>query len=113
MAPEDHLRGVYLEDGGAELPVYISADNFKPFISKDLDVAPSNPIIYRSKTGLAYGLRAELLADVQPVVLDATSDPRPRICEIGPGTGCPPSSGTANRTRFCIQRLTTFHVVAT
>jgi hypothetical protein len=61
-----------LKEGGAKLPVYLSADNFKPFISNSLEVALSNPILYKSKSGgLAFGLPATLLADVCEVFLKA------------------------------------------
>ena len=61
-----------LKEGGAKLPVYLSAPNFKPFISNSLEVALSNPILYKSKTGgLAFGLPATLLADVCEVFLIA------------------------------------------
>jgi hypothetical protein len=56
-----------LKEGGAKLPVYLSADNFKPFISNSLEVALSNPLLYKSKNGgLAYGLPATLLARSPP-----------------------------------------------
>lgn len=61
-----------LKEGGAKLPVYLSADNFRPFISNELQAALSNPIIYISKSGsVGYGLRAEHLADVCEVFLKA------------------------------------------
>lgn len=61
-----------IKEGGAKLPVYLSAPNFKPFISNSLEVALSNPILYKTKSGgLAYGLPATLLADVCEVFLMA------------------------------------------
>lgn len=61
-----------LKEGGAKLPVYLSADNFNPFITSDLQLALSNPIIYQSKSGaIGYGLKAENLADVCEVFLKA------------------------------------------
>jgi len=61
-----------LKEGGAKLPVYLSAPNFKPFISNSLEVALSNPILYKSKNGgMAFGLPATLLADVCEVFLKA------------------------------------------
>lgn len=61
-----------ITEGGAKLPVYLSAHNFKPFISNSLEVALSSPILYKSKNGgLAYGLPATLLADVCEVFLKA------------------------------------------
>jgi hypothetical protein len=61
-----------LKEGGAKLPVYLSADNLKPFISNSLGVALSRPILYKSISGgMAYGLPATLLADVCEVFLKA------------------------------------------
>ena len=61
-----------MKEGGANMPVYLSADNFKPFISNSLQVALSNPILYKSKNGgLAYGLPASLLPEVCEVFLKA------------------------------------------
>lgn len=66
---------IRLKEGGAKMPVYLSANNLKPFISNSLEVALSNPILYKSKTGgLAYGLPATLLADVCEVFLKARDD---------------------------------------
>jgi hypothetical protein len=39
------------EEGGAQLPVFISANNLKPFIGNELAAALSNPIKYRMKHG--------------------------------------------------------------
>jgi len=64
-----------LKEGGAKLPVYLSAPNFRPFISNSLEVALSNPILYKSKSGgLAFGLPATLLADVCEVFLKARDE---------------------------------------
>jgi hypothetical protein len=57
-------------EGGAELPVYISANNLKPFITYDLALALSKPILYRppGMGGIAAnGVDATLL---------------PKICEV-------------------------------
>ena len=66
------LRMKEHEEGGAELPVYLSANNLIPFIDKDLMMA-LKPIIYLSKAGGAktYGLRAELLPKICNVFLKA------------------------------------------
>src|SRR5437667_11467137 len=46
---------------GAILPVYLSANNLKPLITKDLEVA-LKPITYQPLSGgRAYGMRAEML----------------------------------------------------
>ncbi len=54
---------------GAEMPVYLSASNLKPFIDSDLELALSEPILYRPKGGggTAHGIPAESL---------------PKICEV-------------------------------
>lgn len=61
------------EEGGAELPVYVSANNLKPFITSDLALALSKPILYRSKgTGIvANGIDATNLPKVCEVWLKA------------------------------------------
>lgn len=60
-----------MKDGGAELPLYLSANNLKPFISEELLVA-LKPIVYVPCTGgTAHGVRAELLPKVCKVLLHA------------------------------------------
>lgn len=44
------LRGI-ANPNGANLPVFLSATNLSPLISIDLAAAPSEPIIYLTKTG--------------------------------------------------------------
>ena len=57
---------------GANLPVYLSADNLKDFVPDDLSMALKSPILYRTKSGLqTYGMRAELLPKVCEVLLRA------------------------------------------
>lgn len=59
---------------GARLPVFASADNLKPFMDKDLRLALSNPILYRSPShpgAVAYGVAAELVPRVCELWLDA------------------------------------------
>lgn len=54
--------------GGTELPVYLSANNLRPFIDSELESALNEPIVYQSKAGsAAYGVKAEYL---------------PRICDV-------------------------------
>jgi hypothetical protein len=57
--------------GGANLPVFLSANNLKPFISLDLAVALSEPIVYLSEGGPAYGIKAELIPQILDVWLKA------------------------------------------
>lgn len=61
------------EDPSVKLPVYISAKNLKPYISKELAAALSNPILYRvQKSGaIAHGLEASLLPQICEVWLKA------------------------------------------
>lgn len=61
-----------LKKGGANLPVYLSATNYSPFISNDLALALSSPIKYKTLNGtIANGLDATLLPKVCNVLLSA------------------------------------------
>jgi len=40
-----------IRESGANLPVYLSAENFKPYISTSLEAALSAPILYKAKSG--------------------------------------------------------------
>lgn len=61
-----------LKEGGANLPVYLSANNFFPFIDKGLGEALTSPIKYRTLNGnIANGLDASLLPKVCNVFLKA------------------------------------------
>jgi len=58
--------------GGAELPVYLSANNLKPFIDSELEAALKEPIIYQPKAGsVAYGVKADYLPKICDVWLKA------------------------------------------
>jgi hypothetical protein len=62
-------RGYYR--GDVNLPAFLTAQNLKPFISKDLEVT-SSQIEFRMKNGVrAFGYSAELLPKVCDVFLDA------------------------------------------
>jgi len=66
-----HWRRMKENPSGAELPVYLSANNLRAFIDNDLAEA-LKPIVYRAKTGgVGYGLRAELLPKICNVFLRA------------------------------------------
>jgi hypothetical protein len=55
----------------SKLPVFLGADNLKPFITSEL-MENSNPINYKQlKGGVAMGFKAELLASVCEVFLKA------------------------------------------
>ena len=59
---------------GARMPVFLSANNLKPFIEEDLRLALSSPIPYRLKNNpsmIAHGVPAELLPKICDVWLKA------------------------------------------
>jgi hypothetical protein len=57
---------------GIKLPVFLSFQNLKPFISPDLEAILSDPIRYRTPGGKpAHGLRADLIPKVCEVWLSA------------------------------------------
>jgi hypothetical protein len=67
-----HWRRMKGKPDGAYLPVYISANNLKPFIDDKLSMALNEPIKYKTKTGgTGYGLRADLLPEICDVWLKA------------------------------------------
>jgi hypothetical protein len=71
-----HWRRMKENPDGANLPVYLSANNLKPFINSELALALNNRIKYQLPTGgpIAYGLEAGLLPKVCEVWLDARED---------------------------------------
>lgn len=68
-----HWRRMRKSEDGAHLPVYLSANNLRPFIDMELAVALSCPIVYRPVGGgaVAYGVKAELLPKICDVLLKA------------------------------------------
>lgn len=68
-----HWKRIKESDGGANLPSFLSAGNYSPFISKDLEVALREPVLYRVNPGAtpAHGIRAELLPEICGVFLSA------------------------------------------
>lgn len=61
-----------LKEGGAELPVYLSAKNYLPFIDNELAEALTSPIRYRTQHGnVAHGMDAMLLPKICNVLLKA------------------------------------------
>ncbi len=65
-----HWRRKKADEGGANLPVYLSAKNIIPFIPEDLTTALNNLIPYRTLTGgISHGLEATLLPQVCDVWL--------------------------------------------
>ena len=64
-----------LKQGGANLPVYLSAKNYLPFINNDLIEALTQPVLYKTLNGnLANGLEASLLPQVCNVFLKTRDD---------------------------------------
>jgi hypothetical protein len=57
--------------GGANLPVFLSANNLRPFISLELAAALSEPIKYLGEGGYANGIDAELIQPILEVWLKA------------------------------------------
>ena len=61
-----------MKEGGANLPVYLSAKNYLPFIGNGLGEALTSPIKYKAiKRNIANGLNASLLPKVCNVFLKA------------------------------------------
>jgi len=68
-----HWKRIRENEGGANLPSFLSAANYYPFISKELEAALRKPILYRVNAGAtpAHGIRAELLPEICGVFLSA------------------------------------------
>ena len=61
-----------LKEGGAGLPVYLSAKNYLPFIDSELSEALTSPVRYRTQHGnIANGMDAMLLPKICNVILKA------------------------------------------
>lgn len=61
-----------IKQDGANLPVYMSAKNYFPFIDNDLSEALISPIRYRTQHGhIAHGIDATLLPKICNVLLKA------------------------------------------
>jgi hypothetical protein len=60
-----------------QVPIFLRADNLRPFISKEL-IEASSPIVFRplisSRGGLSFGFKAEILPQVCNVFLDAKDE---------------------------------------
>ena len=70
-----HWRRMKKNPDGANLPVYLSANNLNMFIDNDLELALREPLIYLPKTGRkGYGLKAKLLPQICNVFLKARDD---------------------------------------
>lgn len=64
------VKGGRQFDEELQTPVFLAADNLKPFISGDIE-GNSKPVIFRWKGSEMIGYRAELLPDVCDVFQDA------------------------------------------
>lgn len=71
-----HWKRMKQNEGGANLPSFLSAKNYLPFIPKDLEVALTNPILYRTNNGAtpANGIEAKNLNKILRVFLAARRD---------------------------------------
>lgn len=59
-----------MKEDGSRLPVYISAKNYLPYITKDLESSLSSPIKYKTKQGgIANGLDAGMLPAICDIFL--------------------------------------------
>lgn len=72
-----HWRRLKENPDGANLPVFLSANNYKPFINKDLSVALGRRRLYRGKRGAAaaHGIEASLLPKICNVLLNMRDQP--------------------------------------
>jgi hypothetical protein len=67
-----HWQRKKLNPDGANLPVFLSANNLSPFITMDLAAALSEPIVYITNTGQrANGIKAELIPKILEVWVKA------------------------------------------
>jgi P63C domain len=67
-----HWQRRKLNPDGANLPVFLSANNLRPFITIDLAAALSDPIIYDMESGQrANGIKAEMIPKILDVWLKA------------------------------------------
>lgn len=68
-----HWKRMKENEGGANLPSFLSAKNYSDFISNDLELALKSPVIYRTNAGAtpANGIKAELLPEICGVILSA------------------------------------------
>ncbi|TNB46449.1 hypothetical protein FF124_18190 [Martelella lutilitoris] len=68
-----HWKRMRETEDGANLPSFLSAKNYSPFISNNLRVALKEPVLYRVNPGAtpAHGIKAELLPEICGVFLSA------------------------------------------
>lgn len=78
-----HWKRLKANPDGAYLPIFLSAGNIKPFISKDLADSLGRRRLYRQKKGAAaaYGVEASLLPKICDVYLTMRDDEREPLAE--------------------------------
>ena len=64
-------RGLVSVEGGAQIPRFAASKSVKPFITKELMDGLTNPILFTSVFGKAYGFPATILADICEIILEA------------------------------------------
>jgi hypothetical protein len=60
-----------VKQSDGKLPVFLAPQNIKPYISEDLSLAVSKPVLYRINNLVAYGVEASVLPQVCDVWLKA------------------------------------------
>lgn len=59
-------------DGGAQIPLYLSFKNLKPFVFKHLGDVHMTPVLYRTESGnTAHGIPASIIPKICSVWMDA------------------------------------------
>jgi P63C domain len=72
-----------VREGGANLPVYLSARNLLPFITDELSEALTSPIQYKTKNGnIAHGLDAKLLPEICNVFLKTRDEEELHVRQV-------------------------------
>ena len=95
-------KGGRAYDKEFQVPVFLSANNLKPFIGKDL-LENSTPIVFKNVKGAnSIGYKAELLPSICNVFLDADED----------NALLPNQSHIAKRCKILIRGLATIGIIA-
>jgi hypothetical protein len=87
MGRTGKAKGGRAFDEGFQLPVFLTAQNLKPFIPKGLE-GNSNPVHFRLKGKMSIGYRAELLPLVCQVFLDARDERKLRPNQMRIADAC-------------------------
>jgi hypothetical protein len=59
------------EEGGDQIPFFMAGETLKPFISEELRVVITNPVLYVGSGGITHGVDATVLAQICEVWLKA------------------------------------------